>query len=125
MGVWGINVMIVIPMICLVVGFSLVIAAAWSGQKMDGNRASAPASKNMCLFLRYGSGFTSILGFIYFVASFFIFGWWTILIFLSALLIQYVPLKIAFIYEDYLPLVCGVYIITANIICMCSLLYAL
>lgn len=124
MAEWGIDFMGIISMIFLAIGFSLVVAAAWSGQKMDGDRASAPASESMRLFLRYGSGLTSILGFIYFFVSFFVFGWWTILIFLSALIIQYLPLKIAFKYGDYLPLICGFYIITANIICMCSLLYA-
>lgn len=114
----------IIMMILLSAGLSLIIAASWCGQRMDGDIASAPYSKTMRFLIHYGSGLTAILGFIYFILSFFIFGWWALLVSLTSLIIQYIPLKIAFVYEEYLPLICIIYIMLANILCLFSLFSA-
>lgn len=105
-----------------IIGLALIIAAAYSGQKIDQNNEMRPLSRRMYVFLDYGSGASAILGILYFVVGFFVFGLWTFGLLLSALLVQFIPLKLLQIYSGYTPLLCATYIVLANICCTLSLL---
>jgi hypothetical protein len=107
--------------IIYMIGLSLVMVSSHCGQKMDKNISLAPFSKNMRFFLRYGSGATAFLGFIYFISSFFVFGWWALALLLGAIVFQIPLLKLSLRYEGKLPLICTVYIILANALCIVSL----
>lgn len=105
-----------------IIGFSCVMAAAYAGSAMDKDRASGPASNGMRLFLRYGSGLTAILGFVYAVCGFFVFGWWNLAILPLAYLFQVPVLTLIVKKPDTLPLVTFTLIIFGNALCIVSLM---
>lgn len=107
--------------ILYMMGFSMVIVSSYWGQKMDKNILLGSLSPKMRLVIHYGTTVTALFGFIYFIWSFFVFGWWGVLLFLGSVAFSILFFKISFRYHGYLPLVCSIYIILANTLCIFSL----